>query len=122
MISWSNALRRMRMLLCAMFSGALWSVSVGSLEDLGDAAGADGTTTFTDREPQTLVHRDRLAQLHRDREVVAGHHHLGALRQLDRPGDVGRPEEELWPVVVEERLVTTTLAGLQHVHLALEVR
>ena len=77
--------------------------------DLGDAAGAHGTTTLTDREPQTLVHRDRLTQLHRDRHVVTRHHHLRTLRQLDRPRHIRRPEEELRPIVVEERLVTTTL-------------
>src|SRR4051794_38825886 len=92
------------------------------LDDLGDLAGADGTAALTDGEAQTLVHRDRLAELHRDRHVVTRHHHLGALRQLDRPRDVGRTEEELRPVVVEERLVTPTLGVRQHVHLTLEVR
>src|SRR6185369_6735082 len=100
MISWSNAFRRMRM-LCAM-----WCVS--SLRDLGDAAGADGTSTLADGETQTLVHRDRLAELHRDRHVVAGHDHLRALRQLDRARHIGRTEEELRAIVVEERLVTAT--------------
>ena len=33
------------------------------LEDLDDAAGADGAATLADGEPQTLVHRDRLAEL-----------------------------------------------------------
>ena len=35
------------------------------LDDLGDAAGADGAATLTDGEPQALVHGDRLAQLAR---------------------------------------------------------
>src|SRR5438128_1654165 len=30
---------------------------VGSLDDLGDPAGADGAATFTDRELQTVLHR-----------------------------------------------------------------
>jgi hypothetical protein len=30
------------------------------LEDLGDAAGAHGAATLTNREPQTLIHRDRV--------------------------------------------------------------
>ena len=36
------------------------SVSCRLLEDLDDAAGADGAATLTDREPQTFFHRDRL--------------------------------------------------------------
>src|SRR5262245_30648887 len=34
-----------------------------SLVDLDDPAGAHGAATLTDREPQPLIHRDRLAQL-----------------------------------------------------------
>src|SRR5690606_14956040 len=79
------------------------------LDDLGDAAGADGAATLTDREPQTLVHRDRLTELDGHRHVVTRHHHLGTRRQLHRPRHIRGPEEELRPVVVEERLVTTTL-------------
>src|SRR3954452_18226642 len=101
MISWSKALRRMRM-DCAMASVLL-------LDDLGDAAGADGAPTLTDGEPQTLIHRDRLAQLHRHRHIVTRHHHLRPLRQLDRPRHIRRPEKELRPIIVEERLVPTTL-------------
>src|SRR6478735_11202101 len=104
MISWSNAFRRMRM-LCA----------IRSLHDLRDAAGTDRAATLADGEAQALVHRDRLAELDGDRHVVAGHDHLGALRQLDGAGDVGRAEEELRTVVVEERLVTATLRRGQHV-------
>src|SRR6476660_888501 len=81
MISWSNAFRRIRM-LCAM-------LCVSSLRDLGDAAGAHGAATLADREPQTLVHRDRLAQLDRDRHIVTRHHHLGTLGQLNRAGHIG---------------------------------
>src|SRR5690606_2457741 len=92
------------------------------LDDLGDDAGADGTTAFTDGEAQTFFHRDRGDQLHRDRHVVARHHHLGAFRQRDRTGHVRRTEVELRTVVGEERGVTTTLFLAQHVDLAREVR
>src|SRR4051812_45080033 len=67
------------------------------LDDLGDAAGADGAAAFADGEPETFVHGDGLAQLHRHGHVVARHHHLGPLRQLDRPRHIRRPEEELRP-------------------------
>src|SRR3546814_4325602 len=84
------------------------------LDDLGDAAGADGTATLTDGETQALVHRDRLTQLDRHRDIVTRHHHLGALRQLDRPGHVSRTEKKLRPVLVEERLMPTTLRLAPH--------
>src|SRR3954452_21321814 len=73
-----------------------------SFEDLDHAAGADGTATLTDGEPQALFHRDRRDELDRHLGVVARHHHLRAARELDRPGDVGGPEVELRPVVPEE--------------------
>src|SRR3546814_8427088 len=65
------------------------------LDDLGDAAGAHGTTTLTDREPKTILHRDRIDQIHLHHRVVTRHAHLRALRQLHMPSDVSRPEEEL---------------------------
>src|ERR1700727_3725943 len=34
------------------------------VDDLDDPAGADGAATFADREPQTAIHGDGLAQLH----------------------------------------------------------
>src|SRR5271156_4060949 len=91
------------------------------LDDLGDPAGADGAATFADREPQPVVHGDGLDQLHRDVGVVAGHHHLGALRQRHHTGHVGGAEVELRTVVVEERRVPATLVLGQNVDLALEV-
>src|SRR3954447_6530758 len=92
MTSWSYAFRRMR-IFC--FSG---TVGVLLLQDLRDAAGADGAATLTDGETQTLVHRDRMDQLHRHERVVPRHAHLRALGQGHRPGDVGGPEVELRPV------------------------
>src|SRR5665647_2736998 len=104
----------MRM-LCAM-------VSFSSLQDLDDAAGADSTATLTNSETQTLVHRDRLTQLDRHLHVVTRHHHLRTLRQLHRTGHIRRTEEELRTIIVEERLVTTTLVLVQDIHLTLEIR
>src|SRR5882762_9120262 len=67
MTSWSYAFNRMR-IFCPVFA-AMPSL----LLDLDDAAGADGATTLADGEPQTLVHRDRLLQLHGHLGVVTGH-------------------------------------------------
>ena len=55
------------------------------------------------------------------RHVVARHHHLLVLGQLDRTGHVGRAEVELRPVVVEERRVTAAFVLAQHVDLGREV-
>src|SRR6185369_8902567 len=92
------------------------------LDDLRHHAGADGAAAFTDGEAQAFFHGDRGDQLHGDRHVVARHHHLLVLGQLDGAGDVGGAEVELRPVVVEERRVTPALFLAQHVHLGREVR
>src|SRR6478736_4399668 len=96
--------------------------SVRSLQDLGDTASTHGTTTLTNREPQTLIHRDRLAELDSDLHIVTRHHHLRATGQLDRAGHVSRTEKELRTIIVEERLVPATLVFVQHIHLTLEIR
>ena len=76
----------------------------GLLDDGGDDAGADGAAAsrMAKREPCSKC-RNRRDQLDLHGDVVARHHHLGALRQLDRPGHVRGPKEELRPVVGEER-------------------
>src|SRR4051794_4791640 len=79
------------------------------LDDLGDAAGADGAATLTDGEPKALLHGDRLDQHDRHLGVVARHDHLGALGEGHNTGHVGRPEVKLRTVVVEERRVPATL-------------
>ena len=60
-------------------------------------------------------------QGHHHLDVVAGHDHLGALRQLARAGHVGGTEVELGTVTLEERGMTTALFLGQHVHLSLEL-
>src|SRR5437588_4049798 len=91
------------------------------LDDFGDDPRADRAAALADREPQTLVHGDRLDQLDLHLDVVAGHDHLGALGQLGHAGDVGRAEIELRPVAREEWGVTATLLLLQDVYLGLEL-
>src|SRR3954464_2130114 len=87
------------------------------LLDLGDDARTHGAATLADCEPETLVHRDRLAELDLHVRVVARHDHLLALRELDRARHVRRPEVELRPVAVEERRVAATLFLREHVDL-----
>src|SRR5574343_661189 len=91
------------------------------LDDLGDDAGADGTTAFADSEAQAFFHGDRSDQLDGHRDVVARHDHFGTFRQGDSTSHVGRTEVELRTVVVEERGVTTTFVLRQNVNFAREV-
>src|SRR3546814_8685912 len=56
------------------------------LNDLRHNPCADRTSTFANSEAQTLVHGDRGAELHTQRDIVAGPDHLGAFRQ--RPFDL----------------------------------
>src|SRR6266540_973263 len=79
-----------------------------SLQDLRHDAGAHRLAALADGEPQALLHCNGRDQRHHHLHVVPGHHHLGALRELDRPGHIGGAEVKLRPVVVEEGRVTST--------------
>src|SRR5919199_3009871 len=97
------------------------SPAASLLDDLGDHPRANRAPALADREAQSLVHGDRLDQLDRHLDVVARHHHLGALREVRDPGHVRRAEVELGPVAVEERRVAAALLLLQAVDLGLEL-
>src|SRR6185437_17055785 len=89
---------------------ASWpGAAVPLLDDLRDPAGANGAAALADRELQPLLHGDGLDQLDAHLGVVAGHDHLGALRQVDDARHVRGPEVELRAVVVEERRVPSSL-------------
>src|SRR6476646_8218649 len=102
-------------------AGCCWC-RVRSLEDLGDAAGADRAATLADGEAQTVLQGDGLDQVDLHLGVVTGHDRLGALGQVDHAGHVSRPEVELRTVVVVERRVTATLVLGQDVDVGLELR
>src|ERR1700740_3633 len=91
------------------------------LDDARDDAGADSAATFTDREAELFLHRNRHDQVHFHRDVVARHHHFGAFRQMHDTGHVGGAEVELRTVVGEERGVTTALFLGEDVGLSLEL-
>src|SRR5215216_7417988 len=76
---------------------------IASLEDFDYAAGAHGPATLADGEAQPLGHGDGLDQLDRHLGVIPRHGHLGPLGEGDLTGDIGGPEVELGPIVVEER-------------------
>src|SRR2546429_193135 len=98
-----------------------WPRPLVLLDDFGDDSGPDRPTALPDGETETLVHGDRLNQLDLHRHVVTGHDHLGALRQLGHPGDVGGTEVELRPVAAEERRMAPALLLLEDIHLGLEL-
>src|SRR6478735_3822542 len=85
------------------------TVRIRSLDDLGDPAGADGAAALADGELEAVLHGDRLVQVHGHVGVVTGHHHVGALGQLNHAGHVRGAEVELRAVVAEERLVAAAL-------------
>ena len=67
-----------------MLKSPLYPSGYCLLQDLGDDAGADGTTAFTDGETQTFFHGDRGQQLDGHRHVVARQNHFLVGRQVDR--------------------------------------
>src|SRR3974390_1035047 len=73
-----------------------------SSNDFGNYARADGFAALTDGETQPLLHRDRGNQLHRDLDVVPGHHHLGARRQLHRSRHIRGAKVKLRPIALEK--------------------
>src|SRR5690606_11208344 len=81
-----------------------------------------GTPTLTDRETKTLLHRDRLDQLHRQLNVIPRHHHLHTIRQRHHTRHISRTEVELRPIPREERRMPPPLLLLQDVNRTTETR
>src|SRR5437773_1293443 len=84
-----------------------WATTL--LDHLDRHAGSDRAATFTDGEAHPLLDRDRGDELDLHVDVVARHHHLGALGQLDLAGHVRGAHVELRAVPLEERRVAATL-------------
>src|SRR5207302_10029502 len=85
-----------------------WAM-VRLLDDLRGHAGTDRATTFADGEAHPLLDGDRGDELDLHVDVVAWHHHLGALGQLDLAGHVRGADVELRAVPLEERRVAAAL-------------
>src|SRR5690606_31086497 len=90
-------------------------------DNLGNHTGADGTTTFANREAQAVFHGDRSDQSDNHLDVVARHDHFHAFRQLAVTGHVSGTEVELRTVALEERSVTTAFFFAQDVDFAFEL-
>src|SRR5258705_6673623 len=89
---------------------------------LGNDSGADGSPALSNREPEALIHGDRLNQLDLHLGVLPRRHELTALREVDDAGDVSSAEVELRPIAGDERRMTTALLLLQAVDLRLVLR
>ena len=72
------------------------------------------------RKAQPFVHRDWCDQFDLHRDVVARHHHLGALRQMHRSRHRRRAEVKLRPVIPKKRRVSPALLLGQDIGLALK--
>src|SRR3977135_730922 len=96
-----------------------WATAL--LDHLDRHAGPDRAATFTDGEAHSLFDRDRGDELDLHVDVVARHHHLGALWQLDLAGHVRGPHVELGAVPLEERRVTAALLLGQDVDARIEL-
>src|SRR5262249_28537247 len=83
---------------------------------------ADRAAAFANREARALLERHRRDQFAGDGRVVARHHHLHTLGQLQHPRHVRRPDVELRPIAVEKRRVPPAFFLRQDVDLALELR
>ena len=93
---------------------------VSLFEDFGDDACTDGAAAFADGEAQFFFHGDRGDQFDVELQVVARHHHFGAVGKLNRAGHIGGAEVELRAVVGEERRVAAAFFLGQNIGLCLE--
>src|SRR6202011_6166486 len=91
-------------------------------DDLRDRACAHGVAAFANGEAQTLFESYWGDECDFAADVVAGHHHFDALRQLHVAGYVRGAEIKLWTVAGEKRCVTPAFFLGQHVRFSFELR
>src|ERR1700688_2375300 len=90
-------------------------------DDLRDRACAHGVAAFANGEAQTLFESYWGDECDFAADVVAGHHHLDAGRQLHVAGDVRGAEVKLRTVASEKRGVAPAFFLGQHVRFSLEL-
>src|SRR5579872_3104831 len=90
------------------------------LHNLCNRSCADRVPAFANREPQTFFHSNRRDQFDHQADIVAGHHHLGAARQLRYSRHVRRSQIKLRAVSFEEWRVPSTLFFGEDIHLSFE--
>src|SRR3984893_9012198 len=90
-------------------------------DDLRDRACAHGVAAFANREAQALFESYWGDECDFAADVVAGHHHLDALRQFHVAGSVRGAEVKLWTVAGEKRCVKPAFFLGQHVRFSFEL-
>ena len=90
-------------------------------DDLRDRACAHGVAAFANGEAQTLFESYRGDECDFAADVVAGHHHFNALRQLHVAGYVRGAEVKLRTVAGEKRCVAPAFFLGQHVRFGFEL-
>ena len=83
-------------------------VSVKLLDNFSNLTCTYGSTTLTDSETKTFLHRNRIDKFYIKRYVIARHNHFYTCRSSNFTGYVSSTEIELRTVLVEEWCVTTT--------------
>src|SRR5207249_11734616 len=73
------------------------------LDNLRDHSRADRPAAFADCKPQPVIHGHRCNELDLHVNIISGHDHFGALRELHNTRNVRRSEIELWAVTIKER-------------------
>src|SRR5207247_2414868 len=91
------------------------------IHNIAHATRADGFATLANCESNRFLHGDGRNQLHLDGDVVAWHDHFYAFRKFNRACNIRGAEIKLWPVIAEERSVTSTLLFAQHVNFRLKL-
>lgn len=89
------------------------------LENTGNETGSDCASTLTHVESLTCLENVGLVKLADHLDIVTGHDLLVLLNTLgpaERTALVGRSDEHLWPVVLAETSVATTLLLAENVH------
>ena len=75
-------------------------------------------TTLADSECKSLLQSDRMDELDRHLNVIAGHAHLCSLGKSDNTCDISCSEIELRTIIIEERCMTATLVLSKNVNLS----
>src|SRR5262252_1409773 len=94
---------------------------IWSPDDLQHRPDADGPAVAADREARAHVDDHWLDQFHGQRGIASRRDHFPGLDQADGSGNVGRAEEELRPVIAEDRRTAPALVLCQEVYPGLEL-
>ncbi len=90
------------------------------VKDFSYLTGTYCSTTLTDSETQTFLHRYFVDQLNSDSDVIARHNHFYSFWKSDNASYVCSSQVELRTIVVEEWSVTSTFFFRQYVNLCFE--